>query len=146
MNADMTPKNLVCIHAPSPGPYEPVVNGILDEIAKIKDGMSMILAGDFNITTALRHSSEAIKNTAGERRILSRMRKEFGLFNAWQTLHPNQDLPQTLRWTKKPSAPYHCDAIFVSHDLLPHLVSAEVISTGDWGVISDHNPILITLD
>ncbi|MBS0347839.1 MAG: hypothetical protein JSR69_15425 [Proteobacteria bacterium] len=134
------------IHAPSPGPYEPSVNRILDEIEKHQDGTPLLIAGDFNLTTAVRHASEeGMKNTAGERRIHDRLRREFGVMNAWQALHPNMNLPQTLRWNRAPDKPYHCDAIFVSHSLLPHLVSATVIQDGEFASLSDHNPILVEL-
>ncbi len=135
-----------CLHAPSPGPYESHVNRFLDEIGRYRDGTPLIIAGDFNLTTAVRHpSEEGMKNTAGELRIHERLRREFGLLNSWQILHPNQNLPQTLRWTNAPTKPYHCDAIFVSHNLLAHLVRAEVIQDGEFATLSDHNPLLIEL-
>lgn len=94
------PTLIFSIHAPSPGPYEPSVNKILDEILKVWDKTPLILAGDFNLTTALRHhSEEATKNTPGEKKLQTRLRREFGLVNAWQALHPNENLPQTLRWS-----------------------------------------------
>lgn len=141
------PVMIFSIHAPSPGPYEPSVNKILDEIQKVRNETPLILAGDFNLTTALRHPSEAAtKNTSGEKKLQTRLRREFGLINAWQAMHPNENLPQTLRWSSNPVPPYHCDAIFVSHILMRHLVSAEVNSSGVWGVMSDHNPIIVDLD
>lgn len=33
--------------------------------------------------------------------------------NAWQMANSNRDLPQTLRWGRDKTEPYHCDAIFV---------------------------------
>lgn len=143
-----TPQTLTVfsVHAPSPGSYESQVNRILDEIGRCRDGSPLVVAGDFNLTTAARHASEVgLENTSGERGIHERLRREFGLLNAWQVLHPNRNLPQTLRWTKAPATPYHCDAIFVSHDLLPHLVRADVIQDGELAAMSDHNPILIEL-
>lgn len=140
------PVIVASLHAPSPGPYEPAVSAILNQLEKVWDRTPLILAGDFNLTTALRHASEApIRNTTGERKLLQRLRREFGVVNAWQTCFPNQILPQTLRWTRNPSAAYHCDAIFLSHHFLPHLVSATVESDGDWATMSDHNPIIATL-
>ena len=134
-----------CLHAPSPGPYEAHVNRFLDSISQYRDSTPLVIAGDFNLTTSARHVSEQgmKENTPGERRIHERLRREFRLLNAWQVLHPNQNLPQTLRWTKDPTKPYHCDGIFVSHDLVPHLISAEVIQDGELASMSDHNPILI---
>lgn len=134
------------VHAPSPGPYEPAVKKILDEIYKRWDKSPIIIAGDFNITTAYRHASEPKgPNTRGEIEILERLRREFGLLNAWQALHPNESLPQTLRWTKDAQAKYHCDGIFADHSYLPHLAAASVESSEEWSKLSDHNPIVITI-
>ncbi len=135
------------IHAPTSKSYVAVVNKILDEIKKVCGELPLILAGDFNLTTAFRHASEQIKykNSPQEIALLNRLHTEFGLVNAWQALNPDIPLPQTLRWSSKPSIPYHCDAIFVSRHFAPYLVSARIESAGDWGVISDHNPILVDL-
>lgn len=137
---------LFSIHAPSPGPYEPSVNRILDDIAKVRDGQALIVAGDFNVTTAQRNSAEPLSNTSGERRILQRLRTEFGLRNAWQFLHPTDDLPQTLRWSGARDKPYHCDAVFMSDIYLPSLAEARIVSSGVWGQMSDHNPVVVTIE
>jgi endonuclease/exonuclease/phosphatase family metal-dependent hydrolase len=137
------------VHAPSPGPYEKTVSKILDALFKRWDKTALIVGGDFNITTAKRRPKSVTPpphNTAGEIKILERMRRELGLLNAWQVLHPNEDLPQTLRWSKDPITPYHCDGIFVSHDLVPHLLNASVEGGEPWKALSDHNPVTVTLD
>lgn len=140
------PVIILCVHAPSPGPYLRAVGNILDHFAKIWDRTPLIIGGDFNVTTAIRHLSEtSMQNSAGERQLLTRLRREFGVVNAWQTLCPNENLPQTLRWSRNAATPYHCDAVFLSHHFLPHLVSVSVESDGDWTTISDHNPIVVTL-
>lgn len=134
------------LHAPSLGSYEAQVNRFLDELGHHLDGTPLVLAGDFNLTTAVRHpSEEGLQNTRGELRILDRLRREFGLLNAWQLLNPNQSLPQTLRWAPSPTTPYHCDGIFVSDDLVRYLVRAEVIQGGEYASLSDHNPIVIEM-
>lgn len=134
------------IHAPSPGPYLPSVNLLLDEIAKTCGTMPVLLAGDFNVTTAVRRPGEELENSVGEEKLLERLRREFGLSNAWQAVHPDENLPQTLRWAKNPLPPYHCDAIFVSDSLLAHLKSASVEGAGAWGEMSDHNPVVVALN
>jgi endonuclease/exonuclease/phosphatase family metal-dependent hydrolase len=140
------PLSIFSVHAPSPGPYEHAVSNILDKISTAWDGLPIVVAGDFNITTAIRHQSEApLKNTKGETALLSRMRNEFGLVNAWQVLHPNKNLPQTLRWTGNHSVPYHCDGIFISSTLVQQLENAEVVTGEPWEVISDHNPLMVDL-
>lgn len=134
---------LFSIHAPSPGPYEPRVIRMIDAISAQHRGVPMIIAGDFNLTTAIRNSAEKLKNTPGELKILQRMQNELGLINAWQHLHPGKELPQTLRWNNKPLDAYHCDGIFISDGFAVYLREASVINHGVWGQLSDHNPILI---
>jgi exonuclease III len=134
------------VHAPSPGPYERVVGKIFDEIADIWAGEPLIVAGDFNVTTAIRHPSETRKNSGAELKLLERLRREFGLLNTWQILHPNQDLPQTLCWNGNPAEPYHCDAIFASAAFLSCLTGAKVGNSGAWENASDHFPITVSLE
>lgn len=137
---------IYCVHAPSPGPYEPAVIRILACIAKQWDQTPLVLAGDFNVTTALRHpTEEAGGNTAGEREIQAKLRQELGLFNAWQVIHPNENLPQTLRWTKDPLVAYHCDAVFLSGIHLRYLVGASIPASSGWQLLSDHNPIVVEI-
>lgn len=133
------------VHVPSPGPYEPRVVRLLNALTQKWSATPMIIAGDFNLTTAIRKETEQLKNTPGEVRILNRLKSEFGVINAWQHLHPNDELPQTLRWSNKPQEPYHCDGIFVSEIHLPHLHSAEIMSTGVWATMSDHNPLIVLI-
>lgn len=135
---------LFSIHAPSPGPYEPRVNRLIDAISSQWSNTPMMVAGDFNLTTAIRRDTETLKNTPGEIKILRRMQSELGIRNAWQYLHPDSELPQTLRWNNKPLEAYHCDGVFVSDSLTPHLNGAEVINHGAWKQLSDHNPILVS--
>ncbi|MBK9160027.1 MAG: endonuclease/exonuclease/phosphatase family protein [Nitrosomonadales bacterium] len=139
------PVLLFSIHAPSPGPYEPRVIRMIEAIAQQWSDAPIIIAGDFNVTTAIRKESESMKNTPGEIKILNRLKDDLGLLNAWQHLHPQDELPQTLRWSNKPSDKFHCDAVFVSSNLVPYLSSAEVIGTGNWATMSDHNPLIVTL-
>jgi len=136
---------ILSIHAPSPGPYESRVSRMLEVITQKWGKIPMIIVGDFNITTAIRLSGEELQNTAGEIKILNRMKNELGVFNAWQHLHPNDALPQTLRWSNKPELPYHCDGVFLSESFLPHLAGAEIVGNGVWGSMSDHNPIVVSL-
>jgi len=139
---------LISLQAPTiSGSYEGHVENIVSAIAAKWPNTPMVLAGDFNLTTAISRPDSLLgKNTDGEIRILDKLRKEFGLVNAWQHLHPDEDLPQTLRWSGDKSKPYHCDAIFLTQNHLPHLIRATVKSDGDWGIMSDHNPIFVILE
>jgi exonuclease III len=139
------------VHTPSPGPYEKKVNDILEYVREITRGSDIIIGGDFNITTAVRHPSESVKNktlqnTPVELAIIKRLRKEFGLINSWQAVNPNMNLPQTLRWTGNKNEPYHCDGIFIPHSWLRHLESCEVFATDGWSEMSDHNPMVATFN
>ena len=140
---------LFSIHAPTlPGrSYEGHIERILGEIASRWRDTPMVIAGDFNLTTAISRPQSALgENTEGELRLLKMLRGDLSLVNAWQHLHPDEDLPQTLRWSSDKSIPFHCDAIFLNTNHLPQLVHASVESDGDWGTMSDHNPILVTLE
>ncbi len=134
------------VHAPSPGPYPPKVYKILDEIKKIVKDNELIIAGDFNMTTALRHPSEELAKYTVESKFVTRMRKEFGLVNSWQSVNPNQSLPQTLRWDRDQVPPYHCDAIFIPCSLVRYIESSKIINTEPWINMSDHNPILLSIE
>lgn len=139
------PVMVFSVHAPSPGPYEKKVNDILDFIQKDTQDCDLLIRGDFNITTAVRHPSEELNNTKTELSILRRLKSDFGLINAWQAINPNQNLPQTLRWTGNMNAPYHCDGIFIPVSWFRYLESCEVHTEG-WSDMSDHNPIVATFN
>jgi endonuclease/exonuclease/phosphatase family metal-dependent hydrolase len=112
LNAPLNSKRslrIFSIHAPAP--YKRSVNQILDFIASFPDDRNLILGGDFNVSTGIRHSSEPLQGDSLW--FLERLRKEFNLLNCWQTANPNRDLPQTLRWSRDKTKPYHCDGIFV---------------------------------
>ena len=136
------PVSIFSIHTPS-GNYEKNVNDILDCVQKVADGSEILIGGDFNITTAVRHPGEGSNNTKAGLAIFDRLRKKFGLINCWQVAHPNENLHQTLRWTGDKEFPYHCDGIFIPHSWLRYLESCEIVSAG-WPEMSDHNPIVAT--
>ena len=51
-------------------------------------------------------------------------------------------MAKTLRWANAPTVPYHCDGLFVPRSWLPHLRSCEAVSSPEWDVLSDHNPVV----
>ena len=77
--------------------------------------------------------------------IQARLADKFGLVNCWQTANPNQPLPQTLRWTKDRTIPFHCDGLFVPKSWKDRLESCVVLSGDDWNRLSDHNPVIAQL-
>jgi endonuclease/exonuclease/phosphatase family metal-dependent hydrolase len=55
---------------------------------------------------------------------------------------PNAPLPQTLRWARNKTTPYHCDGIFLDRRCMPFLQAASVLVDESWAELSDHNPVL----
>jgi endonuclease/exonuclease/phosphatase family metal-dependent hydrolase len=115
---------------------------ILDRLAVLADDADLVLGGDFNIAVGYRRPEDPIRFLNGERAVLDRLKNEFGLVSCWQFANPNRPLAQTLRWTGNPSAPYHCDGIFVPQSWLPHLASCRVVRGPRWTELSDHNPVV----
>ncbi|MFN7967117.1 MAG: endonuclease/exonuclease/phosphatase family protein [Acidobacteriota bacterium] len=137
------PLRVFSLHVPSP--YKRPMHEILDRIAALPNAQRCdhIIGGDFNLTTGVRHPTE--RRQVHDLWLLDRMRREFNLLNAWQVANPNRNLPQTLRWGKDHSEPYHCDAIFLPAAWYRYLESCEVISGPDWDALSDHNPVVASL-
>ena len=134
------------VHTPSPGPYDKNTFAILDAIKKIVGDYDLIIAGDFNMTTAYRHESEDLKLNKSDYKLITRMRKDFGLVNSWQVVHPNENLPQTLRWVTNPVPHYHIDGIFIPCGWVKYIEKCEIIDKEPWNKMSDHNPILLLLE
>lgn len=142
-DGQVKPLFIFSVHTPSPGDYEKKSLSILNKIKEISKDHDLIIAGDFNITTAIRHPSEELKNTTKELEFITQMRKEFGLVNCWQAINPNRDLPQTLRWSGKQDAPYHCDGIFIPLSWVKHIEQCTILNTDNWLKMSDHYPIFL---
>jgi len=122
--------------------YIRTMHGILDRIAPLRDRAELVLGGDFNIAVGYRQACEQIRILRSERDVLDRLTKEFNLVSCWQAANPGRRLAQTLRWMGNPSAPYHCDGIFVPRSWLPRLKSCRVVRGSRWSKLSDHNPVL----
>jgi endonuclease/exonuclease/phosphatase family metal-dependent hydrolase len=132
---------IFCLHVPAP--YKKTVNQILDAIANLSEDHPLILGGDFNLTTGIRHISEQSQDHNPW--LLERLRKEFNLLSCWQAANPNRDLPQTLRWSGDKTVPYHCDGIFVPAVWYQYLDTCHVLSGPVWDSLSDHNPVVAVL-
>jgi endonuclease/exonuclease/phosphatase family metal-dependent hydrolase len=118
-------------------PYKKSVNAILDFITKLSSDRELIIGGDFNLTTCIRHPKEF---EPGDPWLIERLRKEFNLMSCWQSANPNRDLPQTLRHGDK-TKPFHCDGIFVPAAWYGNLAQSAVLSAPIWDELSDHNPV-----
>jgi endonuclease/exonuclease/phosphatase family metal-dependent hydrolase len=90
---------------------------------------SALLCGDFNMKP--------------EDPLHDRLR-QIGLVDAWQALNPGTPHPPTFRVheTQK-EAPYCCDYVFVTPDLVPRLRAIRVDGATQ---VSDHQPVIVELD
>lgn len=130
------------VHVPSGrGSYAKVAHRLLDGISDSGFAPS-IIGGDFNVGVGLRSDAELMRTTSAERKLLERFREEFDLVPAWQGLHPESPLPQTLRWSGNQEAPYHCDGFFVPPQWLREGAGCEVLAGDDWSRLSDHYPVV----
>jgi len=121
------------------------VNLILDLIqGQLPADATVIIGGDFNLTVGFRHPGEQLQKN--QPKLMARFQREFGLMNCWQTVHPNQDLPQTLRWSNNKTMPFHCDGIFAPAHWYRYLEAADVISGDEWDSLSDHNPVVASFN
>jgi endonuclease/exonuclease/phosphatase family metal-dependent hydrolase len=136
------PLRVVSLHVPAP--YKRPMNEILDFIGTLKSTHDLILGGDFNLAVGIRHASETVP--ADPPWLLRRLRREFNLMSCWQAVHPNRDLAQTLRWARNPATAYHCDGVFVPATWYQYLEDCQVIAHSTWDILSDHNPVVVTLD
>jgi endonuclease/exonuclease/phosphatase family metal-dependent hydrolase len=136
------PLYVVSLHVPAP--YKRPMNEFLDFAATLGRSHDLILGGDFNLAVGIRHVKEPVP--ADPPWLLRRLRREFNLMSCWQAVHPNRDLAQTLRWARNPATPYHCDGIFVPAAWYRYLEDCQVVSDPGWDVLSDHNPVVVTLD
>jgi len=127
---------------PESGSYVRAANSMLDALAPILDGAPVLLGGDWNLTVSRRDPTEERRHRPGELELLSRLEDEFRVRSAWRSAHPEGLLPQTLRWTRDPAAPYHCDGIFLPDAWTAEVKAAAVLASEMWEQLSDHNPLL----
>lgn len=138
------------IHAPSRRPGAPrrsyvaecraIVGAIVSAVAN--DSL-LVIGGDFNCGIGERAPDEARATSPAERAALSEWRA-LGFTVAWRDSHVGSPLPQTLRWTRNPETPYHCDG-FLVRGAGSASVSAEVLDEPLYRAASDHNPVVCTI-
>lgn len=135
------PMRVISLHIPAP--YRRPMNRILDFLGTLDDSCDLVLGGDFNLATGVRHASEPLRTDPPW--LLRRARRELNLMSCWQAVHPNRNLAQTLRWTGRPAMPYHCDGIFIPAAWYRCLEECDVVSDATWDSLSDHNPVVASL-
>jgi endonuclease/exonuclease/phosphatase family metal-dependent hydrolase len=136
------PLRIASLHVPAP--YKRPMGELLDFFATLGPRHDWIMGGDFNLAVGVRHAGESVP--ADPPWLLTRLRREFNLMSCWQAVHPNRDLAQTLRWAGNPAAPYHCDGVFVPAHWYRHLEDCQVLADEHWDRLSDHNPVIVTLE
>lgn len=140
------PLHVYSVHMPARRiSYVREANAMLDGIVSQSAGADLVIGGDFNLTVAHRAAGEWRANSPAEQRFLERTESELGLINTWRALHPRVPLPQTLRWTRDPMTPYHCDEILVPERWAPSIQTAEVHAGDEWDRLSDHNPVSVAI-
>jgi len=139
------PLRIFCVHTPTreSRDYIAEVHRIIDAIKERAEGYDMVIGGDFNMTVGVCHEAETRQNTLQELAIHRRLRRELGLINSWQVLHPNQVLPQTYQHQfQADSALHHLDGLFVPATWYQHLESCDVLNGAPWVGRSDHFPLI----
>lgn len=70
--------------------------------------------------------------------------RHIGLVDAWQALNPGKPHPPTFRVHEAhKEAPYCCDYVYVTPDLVPRLRAIHVDGATQ---VSDHQPVIVELD
>lgn len=141
----------VSLHAPTGTKAAPrrsyplEVAGILDALVEsLPAGAELVLGGDFNFSSlGPRSPSEPVKESPAERRVMARL-GALGQASCWLAAHPGEPLPQTLRWAREPTKPFHCDGIFVPAAWTAGL-SCDVRTSALINEVSDHNPVVATV-
>jgi hypothetical protein len=135
------------VHVPqAPRTFVHSANALLDALAGLALDGPLVLAGDWNVAASRRAPGDPIRFTRGEAALLDRLERDFGLVSAWQLLNPDRPLDQTLRWTRDPLLPFHCDGIFIPAAWAGALRRAEVLQGEPWRTLSDHNPVVVEVD
>ena len=144
---------LFSVHSPTSsegeprGTYVSEVRKIIAAICtQVPLGAPLVIGGDFNFTSlGERLVTEPLRTTSAESDALREFQTR-GLSVAWRECNQDSPLPQTLRWIKDPSIPYHCDG-FLTRDLKGRSVSCDVIANLREVNISssDHNPVILEI-
>ena len=131
------------VHLPSQGSYLQAGHNLLDALRPIVKGRPVVLGGDWNFTVCPREADDPTEHRPGELDFLERIAAEFGLKPAWRSANPMGPLPQTLRWMRDPTTPYHCDGVFLPQSEDQAVRSAIVLQGHPWDTLSDHNPLIV---
>ncbi len=104
-----------------------------------------VIGGDFNFKFFGPTTAENAKGSSKKEIATMQHFASLGFSNVWADCHPGASLPQTLRWTKDRSIPYHCDGLLV-RPFDPSRAICEVLSSDFVHRHSDHNAVLAVID
>ena len=142
-------------HAPSHRTknYRKETNHFLDNILKITNKGNLIIGGDFNINLVYGKDAMPSPYVRQEKLIIQRLRDEFGLLNAWTEVNAGfEGVDLTYMGVGKksigmdPKLVTQIDGIFIPNIMLPNLKYCEVLTGKEWEELSDHFPVVATLD
>jgi exonuclease III len=137
------PVRVFSVHGPvGERGYVRTMHEIIDRLLRLRGNSDLVLGGDFNVAASRRPADDPRPFSRGERDLLDRIDGELALIGCWQTANPGKPLAQTLRWSRNPNTPYHCDGIFVPRAWTARLASCRVVRGSRWTQLSDHNPVL----
>ena len=143
----LDPLHIFSIHSPTKskddprGAYVAESRKIVDAICgRVPSGVPLVIGGDFNFASfGERQQPTALKTSKAEATALQSFRKlDFKV--AWCDSHPGQALPQTIRWTRDPAKPFHCDG-FLLRGFDNDATQCEVLTGGIVARKSDHNAV-----
>jgi endonuclease/exonuclease/phosphatase family metal-dependent hydrolase len=147
------PVAVFSVHAPSSTKHAPrkaYPEEVVTIIGRIRQPMRpdvpLVIGGDFNFTLGERQPDESLQTSTADRRALSAIASA-GLVSCWTAAHPDQPLPQTLRWSgdrsPEKATPYHCDGILVPAAWSGLVTCA--VHADECFKVSDHNPVSATV-
>ena len=121
--------------------YPVLVKEIISAIAAMRIGVPIVIGGDLNLISAgVRQPTELVTTTPAELTLLQQMLDDLGLVSCWGVANPEAELPQTLRWSRDPEIPYHCDVLLVPETW--KIDACDIPQGEPWTRLSDHSPVI----
>jgi len=104
----------------------------------------VVLGGDFNMHVSFDETYNSKDFCSREHRLVFERIEDFGMVECVKKFYPNN--VRTYRHTTKTRIPLQIDYLYVSKNLEEKIKSCTVLENEEVVSLSDHNPILITLD
>lgn len=141
------PRYLFSVHSPTSREgrkrrsYVQESRAIVQEISDaVGPDAELWIGGDFNFTSfGERQPTESVQTKPDEREALRHF-AGLGLVPAWSSANPKAPLAQTIRWTRDPKMPFHCDGFLVRPSISERII-CEVLGGPVITGASDHSPV-----